>query len=385
MWRRIEIKNFRSIESAQITLGPFAVIVGPNGSGKSNFADALVFARDIAVDAELAIDRRGGITSVRRWGRTRPCDVSLDIRASSTPEGLDSDYVRHHFIIKSAQEGKWGFHKEIIEEFSKNKKVFSLLRSGQSLSSSTIAVGNLPKIRDTASAMIYSRQMMRFRNPYALQRARRFRLNPDAMRQPQLSTENWLLNESGSNIATALRHTSEFRQTVSDIMRKVVPGLQYISTEQVGRYLIVKFTQLQSGGQLAEFSADEMSEGALRALGIIVAAYQMKRDELLIIEEPEVSIHSGAAALLFDVLKFASRRGAVLITTHSADILEAAKEEEILVCDYRSGITHIGPLATQQKEVVKKGLFSLAELVRSEPLRIEGDTPKTVDSTEELF
>jgi len=168
-------------------------------------------------------------------------------------------------------------------------------------------------------------------------------------------------------------------------MRKVVPGLQYISTEQVGRYLIVKFTQLQSGGQLAEFSADEMSEGALRALGIIVAAYQMKRDELLIIEEPEVSIHSGAAALLFDVLKFASRKGAVLITTHSADLLEAAKEEEILVCDYRSGITHIGPLATQQKEVVKKGLFSLAELVRSEPLRIEGDTPKTIDSTEELF
>lgn len=382
MWRRIEIRNFRSIEFAEITLGPFAVIVGPNGSGKSNFADALVFARDIAVDAELAIDRRGGISSVRRWGRTRPCDVSVDIRASNTAEGLESDYVRHSFIIKSAQEGKWNFHRETIEELSKNKKTFSLSRSGQSISTPNSS-GHFPKIRDTASAMLFSRQMMRFRSSHALQRVRRFRLNPDAMRQPQLSTENWLLNESGSNIATALRHTSEFRKTVSEVMRKVVPGLQDIDTEQVGRYLIVKFTQLQSGRQIAEFAADEMSEGALRALGIIVAAYQMKRDELLIIEEPEVSIHTGAAALLFDVLKVASRRGAVLITTHSADILEAAKEEEILVCDYGSGITHIGPLATQQKEIVRKGLFSLAELVRSEPLRIEGDTQKTIESTED--
>jgi len=41
----------------------------------------------------------------------------------------------------------------------------------------------------------------------------------------------------------------------------------------------------------------------------------MTPDELLIIEEPEVSIHVGAAQLLFDVLKQASRRGAVLLSS----------------------------------------------------------------------
>ena len=80
--------------------------------------------------------------------------------------------------------------------------------------------------------------------------------------------------------------------------------------------------------------------------GILVAAQQMTPDELLIIEEPEVSIHVGAAQLLFDVLKDASRRGAVLVTTHSADLLDAARDEEILVCSYRDGVTKIGPLAT---------------------------------------
>jgi len=49
MWRRVEISNFRSIESASVTLAPFTIVVGRNSSGKSNFADALVFARADAV------------------------------------------------------------------------------------------------------------------------------------------------------------------------------------------------------------------------------------------------------------------------------------------------------------------------------------------------
>ena len=200
MWRRIEIKNYRSIELARITLGPFAIVVGPNGSGKSNFADALVFARDVGTDAELAIDRRGGISSVRRWGRTRPYDVSIDVRASRTEDGLDTDYVRHYFAIKSGQEGKWNFHREQIEEVSKGAARFSLSRTGQEITGEHNRLG-FPKIRETSSAMLFARQLMRFSSPLALQRVRRFRLNPDEMRQPQLATEKHLLNETGSNIA----------------------------------------------------------------------------------------------------------------------------------------------------------------------------------------
>ena len=99
----------------------------------------------------------------------------------------------------------------------------------------------------------------------------------------------------------------------------------------------------------------------------------MQRDELLIVEEPEVAIHAGAAQLLFELLKEASEKGAVLITTHSPDLLDHARDEEILVCSYDEGATRIGPLAQRQRNIVREGLFSLAELMRTEPLRIEGD------------
>ncbi len=107
MWRRVELKNYRSIESVSVELAPFAALVGPNGSGKSNFADALVFARDVATDAAAAVERRGGITGLRRWRPTRPSDVTVDIRAAPVRGDLETDYVRHQFTIHSGKSGKW--------------------------------------------------------------------------------------------------------------------------------------------------------------------------------------------------------------------------------------------------------------------------------------
>src|SRR5262249_8521737 len=115
MWRRVDLKNYRSIESVSVELAPFSALVGPNGSGKSNFADALVFARDVATDAAAAVERRGGIAGLRRWRPTKPIDVTVDIRAAKHQAELETDYVRHQFTIHSGRSGNWTFSKERIE------------------------------------------------------------------------------------------------------------------------------------------------------------------------------------------------------------------------------------------------------------------------------
>jgi len=168
------------------------------------------------------------------------------------------------------------------------------------------------------------------------------------------------------------------RRPIIEPMAKIIPGLEDICAVEVGRYLTLQFLQRQ-GDQIAPFSATEMSEGALRALGIIVAAQQMTRGELLIVEEPEVHIHPGAANLIFEILQEAASKGAVLVTTHSPELLDAARDEEILVCQYRDGVTSLGPMASEQRELVRSGLFKVSELMRSEPLRIEGRQSSTID------
>lgn len=386
MWRRIEVRNYRSIESVLVEIAPFTTVVGPNGSGKSNFADAFVFARDIANDASTAVQNRGGIVGVRRWRPSRPTDVTIDIRVATTRERLETDYARHSFTLASKREGEWEFKRETIEEYREANVIFALSREREKFELSgrhNDAVVNrlLQSTSETTSAMLIARQLFRLGPITGLRNVRRFRLNPEAMRQPQLATERTRLDESGSNIAVAVRALRKRRdlwEPVKLAMQKLVPGLIDIEDGALGRYLSVRFFQRQAEGEIAEFAATEMSEGAIRALGILVASQQMARDELLIIEEPEVSIHPGAATLLFDFLKRASRRGAVLLTTHSAELLDSAKDEEILVCDYRDGITNVGSLETEQRKLVKDGLLSVAELMRSEPLRIEGMPPVVV-------
>ncbi|XXT21456.1 N-6 DNA methylase [Sorangium sp. So ce429] len=386
MWRRVELRNYRSIAEASVDLAPFTVLVGPNGSGKSNFADALVFARDVATDAATAVERRGGIAGIRRWQpeEDERAEVVVDIRAATSRPALETDYLRHQFTIRPKGDGGWGFRSETIELFVRGAPVVWIERTPEGLEVETergrraASGGNAPRLSETASAMVLARQLADVAGVAALRSVTRIRLNAEVMRQPQIANESTRLDESGSNIAVALRSLdAEGQARVLAAMQRIVPGLLRVSVEAFDRFLLLKFEQHQPGGHVARFSASEMSEGALRALGILVAAQQMTGDELLIIEEPEVAIHVGAAQLLFDVLKDASTRGSLLITTHSADLLDAAREEEILVCSYRDGVTQIGPLSSAQREVVRQGLFSVAELMRSEPLRIEGEEPAT--------
>ncbi|WP_437487080.1 N-6 DNA methylase [Sorangium sp. So ce1014] len=388
MWRRVELRNYRSIAEASVELAPFTVLVGPNGSGKSNFADAIVFARDVATDAATAVERRGGLAGIRRW---QPADeedrteVHVDVRAATSRAALETDYLRHRFTIRAKGDGSWAFRSETIELFVRGAPVVWVERTPEGLKVETepgervASSESAPRPSETASAMVFARQLFDLATATALRNVTRIRLDAEAMRKPQVATENTRLDESGNNIAVALRSLDpEGQARVLAAMQQIVPGLLRIAVEAFDRFLLLKFEQRQPGGHVARFSASEMSDGALRALGILVAAQQMTGDELVIIEEPEVAIHVGAAQLLFDVLKDASTRGSLLITTHSADLLDAAREEEILVCSYRDGVTQIGPLSSAQRDVVRQGLFSVAELMRSEPLRIEGEEPTSV-------
>jgi len=381
VWHRVELKNFRSIESIAVDLAPFTVLVGPNGSGKSNFVDALVFARDVGFDATSGLQRRGGITGVRRWSRTKPYDVSISISVGSTRAGLDSGFVKHQFSIRTGKEGSWHFYKELVEVRRGGHVQLSISRDKQKFEvRPPQKIFPITDLSATTSIMLFARQLSSFRGNRTLSRVRRLRLNPELMREPQVSSDVHRLEESGKNIAVALSRlaTKQKRKPIIEPMAKIIPGLDDICAVQVGRYITLQFLQVQ-GDQVAPFSAAEMSEGALRALGIIVAAQQMARGELLIVEEPEVHIHPEAANLIFEILKEAASKGAVLVTTHSPELLDAAHDEEILVCQYHDGVTSLGPMASEQRELVRNGLFKVSELMRSEPLRIEGRQSATID------
>jgi type I restriction enzyme M protein len=379
MWRRVTLKNYRSIESAQVELAPFTVLVGPNGSGKTNFTDALVLARDIGIDAAAAVDRRGGIGAIRRWGIPDSEETHVTLELGATREQLGAEPLLQSFTLLPDAESGWRFGSEVLERRGEDGIFWQRGTDGTLRTRGFPGLSAPVVLPPTTSLMLYARQLLPVLDVVAL---RRLQLDLAKMRAPQPSGAAMQLMEDGGNLASVLRYLKVMAQPafsrVLAAMKRLIPELEDIRVEEAGKYLTLEFQQRQAGGS-ARFDVSSMSDGALRALGILVAAEMTRQADTLIIEEPEISIHPGAAPVLFEVLKRTSERAAVLVTTHSPEFLDAARDEAILVCQYREGLTRLGPLAEAQREVVRDGLFSLSELMRSEPLRIEGEQPEVLD------
>ncbi len=113
-----------------------------------------------------------------------------------------------------------------------------------------------------------------------------------------------------------------------------------------------------------------MSDGTLRALGILVAAYQRPAPSLIAIEEPEASIHPGALGVILDVLHDARRSSQIVVTTHSPDVLDAKwiKDRHLRLVSWDEGITRIDEPAHSVKRAMAKQLFGAGELLRSNAL-----------------
>ena len=122
--------------------------------------------------------------------------------------------------------------------------------------------------------------------------------------------------------------------------------------------------------------ASNMSDGTLRALGVLVALFQsngatMGRRHLVGIEEPESALHPAAAGVLIDSLTDASQLAQVMVTSHSADLLDndAIPDSSILAVLSEHGETRIGPLDEAGRSALRDHLFTAGELLRMDQLR----------------
>jgi len=129
-----------------------------------------------------------------------------------------------------------------------------------------------------------------------------------------------------------------------------------------------------------------MSDGTLRAVGILVALFQgtgEHRSPLVAIEEPEVALHPAAAGVLRDALREASRYAQVLVTSHSPDLLDDADvpAESLLAVVMEEGNTLIAPLDDATRSVLRDHLYTAGELLRSNQLAGDRDS---IPSTRQL-
>lgn len=369
---RLKVKNYRSLAEIDITLMPLTVFVGKNAVGKSNVIDVLRFVRDGLRDGlECAVKMRGGMEALRCWFVPQSEDISIELHFSG-PE-----YSGFYAFSFGNDSGKVGIKSEKIHLYPTQdtpKALSFMVVDGQIVKSSGIDALNDSLSQNTfllsqlsAPIAVTVRDFLTNMNFYDL--------SPERLRKPQKALNAFPFLETGENLASALLELQRRREDylITAPLEVIVEGVDGYFVEPVGDQLVTRLHYTFQNGQSYEFKSELSHEanGTIRLLGILTALYQERQLSPLAIEEPAKEIHSRELGVCSDVLKEATLRYQVIITTHSSDFINDFPVSSFLIVEKENGLTKIGPLISEQRDAIATNLYLLGELMQMEGLRRE--------------
>lgn len=391
---RIVLRNYKSIAACDIRPAQLSFLVGPNGSGKSNFLDALRFVGDsIRFSLDHALRDRGGINEVRRRSSGHPTHFGIRLEFSL------AEAVGHYaFNVGAKPRGGYEILREeclVVPRGGAAGADFYRVEGGRVIKST---LSPSPAVASDRLYLVNVSGVSAFRPLYdALAGMGFYNLNPEEVRDLQPPDPGELLKRDGSNIASVLSNLSarspELKKRIEEYLAKVVPGIAGVDSRPVGPKETLEFRQDIRGAKYPwRFFASNMSDGTLRAFGVLVALFQGAGNgessrRLVGIEEPEVALHPAAAGILTDSLQDASEHAQILVTSHSPDLLdnETIPDESILAVVAEHGETHIGLLDEAGRSALRDHLYTAGELLRMDQLRPDPDLSVLNPDQLELF
>ena len=372
--KQLVLKRFRSIPSERITFDNPTIFVGRNGSGKSNIVSAFSFLADaMASPLQAVFDKAGGISAVRNRssGQSRPPHVGLRVdfgrlngkagpgfyafEVKALPN-YGFSVVREQCSVGGERDGRWWFDR-VGTEFTSN--VSGMKPSLDPASLSLPLVGGeakfAPVLRTLAAMRVYS-------------------IEPSKVREMQEPDSGTSLKFDGANVTSVLkeieRQSKDDFQRISDVLATIVPNTKSVQVKKHGKNLSLEFTQEWGEEKRLKFEGFSMSDGTLRAIGLLAAVFQRPVPSLIVVEEPEATIHPGALESVLDLLRHASKHMQVVITTHSPELLDAKwiTDQHLRIVEWTEGATRVAPVSDATRKALHDHLMGAGELLRSNAL-----------------
>jgi predicted ATPase len=161
-------------------------------------------------------------------------------------------------------------------------------------------------------------------------------------RMPQVGTHTPVLADDGADLAAALQTVREIGDdTALDVaVDDAFPGARVDVIDYEGRFELV----MHQHGLLRPLKAAELSDGTLRYLLLTAALLTPRPPALLVLNEPETSLHPDLLPALARLIAQASSRSQVIVVSHASRLVAALERENnccSIVLEKELGATRI--------------------------------------------
>jgi predicted ATPase len=347
MIHQIAVSGYRSLRDLTVALGGLTIITGPNGSGKSSFYRALRLMNDIAHGGIIrSLAAEGGLPSTLWAG---PESFARSVKQGQHP--VEGTRRKNPVALKLGFAGDDysyaielglpipGGHFSLDPEI----KLETLWIGAQPGRNNVLAERHGPavRIRDKDGAWAqaetglaaYDSMMTHCAEPREGQellvvrermRAWRFydHLRTDAeapARRPQIGTRTPALAGDGSDLSAAIQTIREVgdADALDAAIESAFPG-HAVEVAVTGPYFEIEMRQ---PGLLRPLKATELSEGTLRFLLLAAALFSPRPPGLMVLNEPETSLHVDLIPALARAIGEAAPRSQIILVTHSEALI----------------------------------------------------------------
>lgn len=376
MIQTLAISGYRSIRELVLPLDQLTLVTGRNGAGKSSFYRALRLLAEVAQGrAVSSLAAEGGLQSTL-WagpeqisramkqgavpveGGPRKNRVSLKLGfasddygyaidlglAASPPRNPTPTTSRFYLDPEIKAEAVW------VGECLSRRNGFAL-RAGAVVT----ALGEAGERYVALSSLpAYQSMMMQIADPKALpellvlrERMRgwrfydHFRTDPGApVRSARVGTRTQALAADGGDLPAAIQTIREIgdHDAFDAAIEDAFAGAQLQIKDTDGRFEL----EMRQVGLLRPLRTAELSDGTLRYLLLVAALLTPRPPELMVLNEPETSLHPDLLPPLARLIATSSRRSQLIVVTHDDKLMQALASEGALHHELRKELGETG-------------------------------------------
>ncbi|MBO6755927.1 MAG: AAA family ATPase [Roseibium sp.] len=347
----LAVSGYRSLRDLVVPLDQITIVTGPNGSGKSSLYRAIRLLADVAQgNAVASLAREGGLQSTLWAG---PETISRAMKQKSVPvQGTrrqdvvslklgfaDEDYGYAIDLGLPVRDATSFFNAdpEIKAEALWAGEVLSRRNEIAGRAGPTVRVLNrdgkrIPVVRDLPS---FDSMMTHAADPrdalellVMRERMRGWRfydhLRTDSAapaRAARIGTRTPVLSADGGDLAAALRTIQEIGNPalLDEAIADAFPGARIDIQVTDGLFEVV----MHQHGLLRALRAGELSDGTLRYLLLAAILLTPRPPPLLVVNEPETSLHPSLLAPLARLIAKAGEKTQIIVVSHAHALVDA--------------------------------------------------------------